>query len=43
MYFAWYRLPVGALNIAKRAKIGQNDGQKYKIAYFEATFPFETL
>ena len=43
MYFVRRRLAVGALKLAKRAKIGQNEGQKYKIVNFEANFPFETL
>ena len=43
MYFLRHRWVVGALKSAKRAKFGQNEGQKYKIVNFETNFPFGTL
>ena len=42
-YLVRYRLAVGALKLAKRAKIGQNEGQKYESVNFEANFLFEAL
>ena len=43
MYFVRHMLGVGVLKLAKRAKIGQNEGQKFKIVNFEANFLFGTL
>ena len=43
MYFVRHRLTVGALKLAKRAKIDENECQKYKFVNFEANFLFETL
>ena len=43
MYLVRQRLAIGALKLAKSAKIGENEGQKYKIVYFEANFTFKRL
>ena len=43
MYLVRHRLAIGAVKLAKSGKIGQNEGQKYKIVNFEANFTFKTL
>ena len=43
MYLVRHRLAVGALKLAKRGKIGHNEGQKYQNVNFGSNFPFETL